>query len=462
MTAKAALQGLWLAAKGPLGALDRVDLVGGDPVLATDFRVADAALSAIGASALAASELWLQRTGQTQAVRVEAGAAGALFRSERYFSVSGGAPPNPWSPLSGFYRTSDDRWLQLHTNFDHHRDGVLACLGCADDRAAVAGAIAQRGGAELEDELAAAGLCAALVRTAGQWAEHPQAAAVGSLPVLEVVRLGEAAPRSLPPHPEQPLSGVRVLDLTRVIAGPVAGRELAAHGAEVLHVAAAHLPSLPDLVMDVNRGKRSTFIDLRHVQGRQVLAQLASQADVFLQGFRPGALAEAGFSPHELAKGSPGIVCVEICAYSHRGPWATRRGYDTLVQSVTGIAEEHGRATGALGPRHLPVSAIDHATGYLAAFGAQIALQRRVTEGGSWLVRVSLAQSGRWLDALGRVVGGAGSVDQARADIADQLQHETSVWGELSYVGHAAQLSQTPPRWNHSAVPLGTHQPCWL
>ena len=335
----------------------------------------------------------------TTAGRGRCAAAAAAFRSERYLRVDGRQPPGAWHPVSGFYRAGDGRWIQLHCNFPHHRDGVLRVLGCDGTREAVTVAVTGWKAAELEDALAAAGLCAGMVRAPDEWQLHSQAQAVAELPLFEIVQIGEA-PAVAPGSGDRPLSGVRVLDLTRVIAGPVCGRTLAEHGADVLLVTAEHLPSIEVHVMDFGHGKRSARLDLRRADHAERLRSLIRSCDVICQSYRPGALAAHGLSAEELARLRPGIVYVTLSAYSHVGPWRERRGFDSLVQSVSGIAHEGGAAAGLDGPRHLPAQALDHATGYLAAFGAMVALARRAREGGSYLVRVSLAQTGRWLDRL--------------------------------------------------------------
>ena len=276
---------------------------------------------------------------------------------------------------------------------------------------------------------------------------------------LEIIRIGDAPAEPLPAG-DRPLSGIRALDLTRVIAGPVCGRTLAEHGADVLQVTAEHLPSIGVLVADMGRGKLATSLDLRLETDAERLRGLIREADVFSQGYRPGALAGHGFSPKAVARLRPGIVYVTLSAFGHAGPWSERRGFDSLVQTVTGIAAEGGRAIGVDQPRPLPCQALDHASGYFAAFGAMVALARRAKQGGSWMVRVSLAQTGRWLDRLGRV-DGLDTPDLKPEDVADLMESTETPWGRMLAVAPAAQLSGTPGRWTRPSVPLGTHPPKW-
>jgi crotonobetainyl-CoA:carnitine CoA-transferase CaiB-like acyl-CoA transferase len=456
--AEAALDRLWRAAGGDPAALARVALTGDDPLLPTDYRIGAAASALVAASALAAAELWRARTGRAQAVAVDARGAVAAFRSERYLRVDG-APAGRRDPLFGFYRAGDGRFVQIHSNLPHHHDGALRVLGCDGTRDAVAAAVAKWRAAALEDAFAAAHLPTGMVRTHDEWRAHPQGRAVAALPVLEIARIGDAPPEPAGAGP-RPLSGVRVLDLTRVIAGPVCGRALAGHGADVLLVTAPHLPALPDLVIDTGLGKLSAQLDLRRPDDADRLRALVRGADVLCQSYRPGALAARGFGPEEAAALRPGLVYVTLSAFGHLGPWRGRRGFETIVQSVSGMAEAQGRARGLDRPHHLPAQVVDHGTGYLAALGALVALGRRARDGGSWLVRVSLAQTAAWVDALGRADGG-GVPDPTIEDVADLLAETDSPFGRLRHVVPAAVLSETPARWARPPVPLGTHPPAW-
>ncbi|WP_244302499.1 CoA transferase [Microbispora triticiradicis] len=252
----------------------------------------------------------------------------------------------------------------------------------------------------------------------------------------------------------RPLSGVRVLDLTRVIAGPVAARTLAAYGADVLRVGAAHLPEVPGLVVETAFGKRSCHVDLRSETGRERLRELVRGADVVIQAYRPGTLRARGFGPDDLAALRPGVVCVDVSAYGSRGPWASRRGFDSLVQMASGIAHENGDG---LRPAPLPAQALDHATGYLAAFGAVAALIRRAAEGGSWHVEVSLARTATWLDGLGRIDGGG--VPRPAAE--DLLATMDSPFGTLTYVTPPGLAGGVRPGWTTPPPRQGEHPAAW-
>jgi len=455
------LASLWAAAGGEARALDDVQLTGREPALPSSFRVGAIAQATIAASALAAQQVWRQRTGRRQSVSVDMRHAAVEFRSERYQRIGERPPARIWDKIAGVYETGDARKVRLHTNFPHHRDGMLKLLGAAYERAAVADALKAWQGQAFESAAAEAGLVATMLRTPAEWAAHPQGRAVAGLPLFEMTKIGEAPARPLGRNPARPLAGVRVLDLTRVIAGPVCGRALAAHGAEVMRVTSPHLPGLGELDIDTGRGKLSTALDLRALDDRDRLTQLLRQAHIFVQGYRPGALAALGFSPEACAEVRPGIIAVTLSAYGHAGPWAGRRGFDSLVQNASGINVADAEAAGVPPPRELPAQALDHASGYLMAFAALMALARKAEEGGSWHVRVSLAQTGHWLTSLGRLSDGFAVVDPKLADIADLIEVADTPFGLLRHVRHAAVLAETPAHWARAPVPLGTHAPVW-
>ena len=462
MTPELALKHIWTVAGCDPSALKSVSLTGADPGLPSVYRVGTLASASIAAAGLAAAEYQRLRGGRRQQVTVEMRRALASFRSERYLRIDDGPPPALRDPVTGFYETRDGRWIQLHTNFAHHLAGVLKVLGCPNDRAAVADAIRGWDGAALDQTLADAGLCAALIRTPDEWAALDQAKAIAGLPLFEIERIGNA-PAEPPRHggADRPLAGVRVLDLSRIIAGPVAGRALAQHGADVLMINGPHLPNIAPLVIDNGRGKRSAVVDLREAAGRATLLGLAGDADVFLQAYRPGALAARGFGPEELARVRPGIVYVSVSAYGHEGPWAQRRGFDSLVQSASGIAFTERAAAGWDEPKHLPCQALDHATGYLAAFGAMAALARRATEGGSWHVRVSLAQTGRWLQSFGLLPDGWKAPDVCIDGVRDCLASVQSEFGRVLGVLPAERLEETPAYFALPPARVGAHEAEW-
>jgi crotonobetainyl-CoA:carnitine CoA-transferase CaiB-like acyl-CoA transferase len=446
-----------------LAALDpsretEVAFAGADPVFPTPYRIGTAGAAALAALGLAAADLWALRGGRAQMVAVGVRAAGAAMRSNRYLRIDGRSPPGPWDALSGFYPVRDGRWVSLHCNFPLHREAALRVLGTGADRKAAEAASAGWEGVELEEAVHAAGGCAGLAREAAEWGVLPQAAAVAAEPLLEIRRLGDAPPEPLP-GARRPLAGVRVLDLTRVLAGPTCGRALAEHGADVLRIGAAHLADSGAMEIDTGLGKLSAFVDLRTTEGVAVLRRLVAEADVFSQSYRPGALAGRGFSPGDMAHVRPGIVYVTLSAWGASGPWSARRGFDSIVQTVSGMALAQGDGDK---PRLMPVSAIDYVSGYLMAFGALVALARRAREGGSWLVRVSLARTGRWIVERGTVEDWrALPAELPEQELRSLLTETESSFGRVQHLRPVLQMPETPPYWARPPVALGSSAAAW-
>ncbi|WP_407175842.1 CoA transferase [Bradyrhizobium sp. STM 3562] len=459
-TPREILSDLWHLADGDAAALSAVTLTGEEPQLPSSFRVAAAAQASIAASGLAAAQLWQMRSGEAQEVAVDMRHAAVECRSERYLRLDDKPPPPAWDPTAGIYRTGDGRFVRLHTNFPHHRAAVCKVLNCAESREAIQAALMQWEGEAFETAAYAGGAVVAMMRSYDEWSAHLQGRALAELPLFTIEKIGEAPPKPWPAG-DRPLAGIRVLDLSRVIAGPVAGRTLAAHGADVMLISGPALPTIPWLVIDTGRGKLTSFVELKREEGRATLRRLLAQADIVSQGYRPRAIASLGFSPEEAAHVSPGIVYVSLSAYGHAGPWSERRGFDSLVQTATGFNHAEGQAASVDGPKELPAQMLDHATGYLMAFGAMMAKARQAREGGSWLVRVSLAQTGRWLWNLGRIADGLKTEDLKAEAIKPLLEELPSGFGRLSSVSHAAKLANTPAFWARPAMPLGSHPPEW-
>ncbi|HEY0337531.1 MAG TPA: CoA transferase [Burkholderiales bacterium] len=443
-----------------------VEITGGsDPILPTPFRITETAVASLAAVGLAVSDLWELRTGRRQKIGIDTRQATASLRSGTYLKMDEAPVSSARHTIMGVYPAKNGRWSYIHANFPNHRAAALKVLGVPEDPEAVRKAVAQWDALELEEAIIAAKGAGGMVRTMKEWAQHPQAAAIASLPLMEMVKIGDSPPEELPKG-DRPLSGIRVLDLTRVIAGPTCARTLAEHGADVLKITGAHLPSLGRQEYDTGHGKLSAHLDLREEKDREILRGLVRDADVFSQGYRPGTLGSRGFSPEALAELRPGIVVVSLCAFSHVGPWASRRGFDTVVQTVSGITHRQGEVfPGAEpGPQFYPVSAIDYLTGYLMAFGAMVALARRTREGGSWLVRISLAQVGRWLVERGQVPEGDLKDVPKQFTPAElerwSMMSDTPV-GRLRHLAPVLRLSETPPRWARPTVPLGHHRPVW-
>jgi crotonobetainyl-CoA:carnitine CoA-transferase CaiB-like acyl-CoA transferase len=439
-----------------------LQITGRDPVIATRFRAGEAAAAVIAANAIAASDLWCARGGRSQHIEVDVRAAAASLVSFLYLRYQNASYDRSGQATTALYRARDGRWIHLHGGFSS-REGTLALLNCDDDSGAITKAVASWDAQALEDALAERGVCGAKLRSADEWRVHPQGIALAQVPLVEILRLGDAPPEPLPgpragERGARPLSGVRVLDLTRVLAGPTCARTLAEHGAEVLHVRSPKLPSIEPFVIDTNPGKRSCYLDLDRHEDVAQLRALVRDAHVFSQGYRPGALARRGFGPMELAEMRPGIIVVSIDCYGHEGPFAGRPGWEQLAQTVTGMALEHA---GDEHPALVPAAVNDYTTGYLGALGVIRALARRTTEGGSWHVRVSLARTSMWIMSLPRTAADDKPGGFDTASLAPWIIEMNTAWGPLTRLGPIARMSETPPRWDLPPVPLGSNTPVW-
>ena len=438
------------------------EVVGADPLLPSPHHLGEGAAVARLLTGLAAADLWRLRTGRAQRVTVDAAhAAAALWSAFRVRYHDEAKKPTMDRAainlrLAQIFATRDGRHIQLHPSFND-RAAVLDELGVADDatRETIAAAVARRDAFELEAALVERRLCGGVVLTKDEWAAHPQGRAIAGLPVVSITRLGDAPAEDLR-GTDRPLGDVRVLDLTRVLAGPTCAKTLAEHGADVLHVSAPGLETDGPFEVETGIGKRQCHLDLRTDDGARRLHELIADADVFSQGYRLGALARRGLAPEQLAAARPGIVVVSENCYGHVGPWAERPGWEQLGQAATGMSHREG-GTGP--PRLAPVAVNDYTTGYFAAYGAMVALARRATEGGSWHVQVSLCQTSTWFQSLGDDVDPAAAPHLDDTAFLDEM--DTPAVGRISYLRPAVTMSETPPRWDLPPAPLGTHEPAW-
>ena len=384
-----------------------VEVTGGYGHLPSRLAVEDVAIACAGTALLAGAALHQQRGAPAPTVSLDRAHVAAAVRSESYFRRNGRPAGASFAPLSRFWRTADG-WVRTHANYPWHRAALLTALGFdvaarspgaarGDnvDPEAVAGAIATMSARDLEQRVFAAGGVAAAVRALDDWRAHPQGGAVSEEPLVGHQLLGAAAARRRVAG-RLPADGIRVLDLTRVIAGPVCTRFLGALGAEILRI---DPPGRPDMALgapaDTLLGKRSAFLDLASDEGRAGLHGLLDQADVVVHGYRPGSLDRFGLGAGDLAARHPGLVVVHLDAWGHTGPWASRRGFDSIVQAACGIATTESRD--GQGPGALPCQLLDHGTGYLAAAAALDGLRRQAAGGGTHLRTLSLARTAWWL-----------------------------------------------------------------
>ena len=430
---------------------------GRDPVLPSAFRVGELAAAALGALGVTVASLWHDRTGAAQEVAIDVRRAAAAVSAHRHQRLDGSPILSvPWKVINGSYRCADGRWIELCAPFPHLIQGTLDVLGCPNSDDGIAAAVAGWDSRSLEDALARRGQCGAVARTLEEWRSHPQGRAVASLGPVSVERIGDSRAGDPPPGPA-PLSGIRVLDLTRALAGPTHGRHLADLGAEVLLLTSPHLPNARDALIETSHGKRSALLDLDAPDGPVTLERLAQGADVFADSYRGGALEARGFGAERLVGMRPGIVRVSITCYGDVGDWRERRGFEPIAQAATGLSVAAG--DGGV-PGSLPGTVCDYLTGCLAALGTVAALRRRTRVGGSYRVGASLVQTAMWVADAGADLDPA-----AAAGLGDlgpwMVRHETG-FGALQHLLPPFDLPATPMHWSRAAMPPGTDPPEWL
>lgn len=446
------------------GDLPRLDLSGPRHVLPSAYDVTGFAAAAFGAAGAGIASFIAARGGEPPPkVHVDRLHAALAFRSERYLQGLDGPLPRVWDDLSGDYRTRGG-FVRLHTIYDHHRKRALAALDVRPTRQAIEAALARETAEDVERAVVQAGGCAAAMGTPEAWAQHPHGKHLAGQPLCERrVAAGGLGPRQLEPlDRKRPLQGLRVLDLTRVIAGPICTRYLAAHGAQVLRVDPPGFAEVPTLLREVTAGKRRVALDLSNATGRSHFERLVAGADVIVHGYRPGALDRLGYGEATLRHLQPRLVIGQLSAYGDTGAdgWAGRRGFDSLVQMSCGIAARGMSASKADRPKPLPAQALDHGTGYLLAAAVSIALARQWGGEPPATLSVSLARTAAHLMSLGEVNGldlpepTAGQVDPYRIPVQ-------SDFGRLSQLRLPAPVAGTRVHLDPAPGPLGSHPPQW-
>ncbi|MDF1480242.1 CoA transferase [Leifsonia sp. H3M29-4] len=443
------LAAAWRALDEDPAALSLVRDHGESVPLSSTLAVGPLVHDAIAAASLSAALLAARRSGTAvPTVELDPVRIATAVTSERHFRLAG-EPVNAFAELSGFWPTADG-WVRTHANYPHHRARLIGALGLGEDATAddLRHALRQRSAIDVEEAVTAAGGIAVAVRTEQEWARHPHAAAVAQHPLLGLRRLGDATPAGWEPGDlDAPAAGIRVLDLTRVIAGPVATRTLALWGADVLRIDSPSLPEIAWQHLDSGAGKRSALLDL--AADPATFERLLAEAHVVVTGYRPGSLDALGLSPEALARRRPGIVVARLSAWGDTGPFASRRGFDSIVQAATGIGWLEGDGTA---PGALPAQALDHAAGYLLAAGITSALRRRHDEGGAWLVETNLARVAQQL------------LEGPRGERRDWPSWQPTVitTGEVTSTAAAPHYDDGPDSWATPAVPWGSSAPQWV
>lgn len=450
---------IWQALGGGAGALDRLSMAGHGS-LPSVFPVSDLAAASLGVAGLAMSELMGVIGGMPPAVSVDRRLASLWFGTS--LRPVGWEVPALWDAVAGDYRTADG-WIRLHTNAPHHRAAALAVLDVPAEREAVAAAVLRWDAQALESAVVGQGGCAAAMRGLAAWALHPQGRAVQAQPLLDWQTHPEAgaalAMGAWQATVQRPLQGLRVLDLTRILAGPAATRWLAAYGADVLRIDPPGWEE-PGTVPEVTLGKRCARLDLRMLADRAIFERLLAQADVFVHGLRDGALDGLGLGAAWRRRLNPALVDVSLNAYGWSGPWQQRRGFDSLVQMSAGIADAGMRRLGKDRPMPLPLQAIDHATGYLLAAAVAMALARRLQGLGGSTVRASLARTAHLLAGDGADEPDA-QVLAAPADGDYGEAVQATSWGASQRLRAPVCVAGAAMYWSRPACALGTASATW-
>ncbi len=423
--------------------------------LPSTFAVTDLASASIGAAGQAVAQLILQQTGRLPMVSVDPRLASFWFSSS--IRPVGWQMPPLWDPVAGDYASADG-WIRLHTNAPHHRAAAERVLGKVADRAEMAGSVAAWQAAELEQAIVDEGGCAAQMRTWQAWQAHPQGLAVNAEPLVQRETHRNSRDKPWLGSVARPLAGIKVLDLTRVLAGPVASRFLAGLGAEVLRIDSPNWNE-PGVVPEMTLGKRCARLDLKSAKGRQQFERLLKDADILIHGYRADALEHLGYTPSALQTLAPGLIDVSLNAYGWSGPWRNRRGFDSLVQMSCGIADAGMAWKQADKPVPLPLQALDHATGYLVAASALRALSERLKSGRGGSARLSLARTAALLMAAGQVPEQAALRPEETND--QGLLVEQTAWGPAHRLLTPVSISGTPLQWDLPAGELGAHRAQW-
>ena len=449
------LQEIWSSVDGDSPAWETVTVTG-EGSLPSVFAVTDLAAASMAAAGLAAAKLISRRHGKAPEVAVDRRLASFWFGSS--LRPRGWAIPPAWDPIAGDYAAADG-WIRLHTNAPRHRAAALGVLGVPVDKDQVTQAVARWTKVDLETAVVAGGGCAAAMHTREEWAAHPQGRAVSAEPLVRWGATDQGKPPTWAIPPARPLQGIRVLDLTRVLAGPVATRFLAGLGADVLRIDPPDWDE-PGVVPDVILGKRAARLDLRTDAGRTTLERLLAGADILVHGYRADALAGLGLDQERRQTLRPGLVDVALDAYGWTGPWRHRRGFDSLVQMSSGIADAGMRRLGKDRPHPLPVQAVDHTCGYLLAAAAITGLTRRLDTGHGCIARASLARTAALLAEQPRRGDEPGLARETPGDRDDDV--ETTFWGPAHRIKAPVTVSGSPLRWDLPAGPLGTSSAAWL
>lgn len=475
-SAQTIVEEVWKGLGLPAESLSAISLaVNNKPTLPSSYKIGILAQSSISLVALAAAQIHALRNGISNLPKVDVSLQHATveFKSERLYVLDGNLAPSPWGPIGGLHKTSDG-YIRVHDSFPNHANGILELAGLATGatRKELSEKLAEWSAVDLETTATVESkLAAYALRSYRQWDKLAQSKAISSFPI-DLSQISSTGPKGLPPRltggNNKPLQGLRVVEMSRVIAAPLCGKTLAAYGADVIWVTSPNLPDLPTIDRDFGRGKRTVQLSIHNPEEKARLLELFSTADVFIQGFRPGSLAAQGLGPDDLLKINPSLIIANMSAFGPQGPWAGRRGFDSLVQTCSGMnvseAEHAGKGEVA---RPTPCQALDHAGGYFLATGVLATLYKRATEGGAWRVDVSLAGVMKYLRSLGQYPGasgfdGVGNYEKPEDVPEEFFETRKTGFGVMKAIKHSARVEGVEIGWDVMPKPLGSDSPEWL
>ncbi len=451
---------------------EQIEIAGADPFYKTPFKIGESVSAAQTMLGIVANDLWELQHGKRQRLSLDVGHAAAALRTVDYTRKQNKEGQYVGVPSSDMMKkmltttqpwpTKDGKWFLPHLNLPSLTPKVLGVLKCEHSVEGVSSSVKQWEGEALEQAIADANACGGLIRKPAEWLAHPQGRYLSTIPVIEIRKVRDGAPRPIA-STTRPLDGVRALDLTRILAGPIAGRTLAEHGADVLMVTAPHLPQVEEHVRDTSHGKRSCFLDFEISKQAEIFRDLVATADVVIDGYRPGALTKKGFGREQLFDLCPGLVHLSVSCFGSGGPFKGRAGWEQIAQAVTGICHTHGEAVGAGQPQLVTAPMCDYLTGYMGAIGVMLALARRAKEGGSYEVKVSLCQSAMFIQRQGLLdefESAPGSLTSAELEKL-YVKTNTSNHGQMLTLGPVLKMSETTPRWASPTPNFGLDAPAW-
>lgn len=485
--------------------LKQVTIIGNDPVFYTRFRACETLAGVAAANGLMAAKLWELKTGRKQHVTVDLTECTATLQSFGHVHIETARDTDPNRDpnqiptdklLRGFgatdastsmnltdaYPTKDGRWFYIHSSVRLQK--VLEVLRCEASVESIKAACMRFTVDELEKMFFDNQLCGAKVYTATEWEETEQAKILRKLPCVAIRKVADTDPIPLP-QGKRPLSNLRVLESSRILSGPTAGRELASHGADVMWTGSPDLVDFKLFELDTGHGKRAAFVDTKKPEGVETLWNLLSEADVYIQNATLGSSIAKTFNMHDVTANKPGIIFATLNAFGTEGPWANMPGWEQILQAATGVMDVEmsvkphdldPRGIENMGvlyysfhkpegfPRILGGAFNDYVTGLLSSFGIMAALYRRATEGGSYVVETSLARSAMLLTQQELIDAEQiqGLPDFAEQDVVDKMTiDEYSPVGHLRYLRSCIHMSENDPYYDRPTILRGMSEAKW-